>query len=72
VVQIPFYLPTRGNTTLVITDLLGRKVFEKTSSLEKGAHQWIWEPDTMVSEGIYFSVLTFEHQKISKRIFYFR
>jgi hypothetical protein len=66
--NIQFYLPTKGKTSLVITDLLGRKVFEKFSFHEKGFHQWKWEPNTGVPNGIYFVVLQFGQQQISKRI----
>ena len=66
--NIQFYLPTKGKTSLVITDLLGRKVFEKSSYHEKGFHQWKWEPNTGVPNGIYFVVLQFGQQQISKRI----
>ena len=66
--NIQFYLPTKGKTSLVITDLLGRKVFEKSSYHEKGFHQWKWEPNTGVPNGIYFVVLQFGKDRISKRI----
>jgi hypothetical protein len=37
-----------------------------------GVHQFSWEPEITVSNGIYFAILKFDHQQITKKIIYFK
>lgn len=70
--NIQFFLPTKGKTSFVITDLWGRKVFQQAIYNEKGFHQWTWEPGKGTPNGVYFALLQFGQQKITKRILYFK
>ena len=70
--NIHYYLPQKGEATLVITDLSGKKIMETALNNEMGVHQFSWEPEITVSNGIYFAILKFDHQQITKKIIYFK
>jgi hypothetical protein len=70
ITNIQYFIPAAGRTTLVITDISGKKIFEKITYHEKGVHQWKWEPGPAVSKGVYFVVLQFENQQISKSVLF--
>jgi hypothetical protein len=66
--NIHYYLPQRGEATLTITDLSGRKIMETALNNEKGVHPFRWEPTLGATRGIYIAVLKFGNQQITKRI----
>ena len=70
---IEFDLPDKGEVSLNIYDIKGRKVKEMLNAvLEAGTHSFIWngrnEDDKEVASGIYFYELKWEGQKIREKI----
>ncbi|NBU35782.1 MAG: T9SS C-terminal target domain-containing protein [Bacteroidetes bacterium] len=70
--NIYYSLPQNGQATLVITDLSGKKIMETALSNEMGVHQFSWEPRIEVSNGIYFAVIRWGDQQITKKIMYLK
>ena len=66
--NIHYYLPQKGEATLIIRDLSGRKIMETVLNNEMGVHQFRWEPTVGATRGIYIAVLKFGNQQITKRI----
>ena len=66
--NIHYYLPQKGEATLIIRDLSGRKIIETVLNNEMGVHQFRWEPTLGTTRGIYIAVLKFGNQQITKRI----
>ena len=53
-ITVPFSIPTTGEVTFMITNVLGQQVSESTRTFEAGQHQFVFaETDKLVS-GVYF------------------
>jgi len=66
--NIHIYLPNKERAKLTITDLLGKKVFEKDFIEEEGSLRLKWEPTLGLTRGIYIAVLQSGNQQLTKRI----
>jgi hypothetical protein len=70
---IEFALPAKGEVTLNIYDIKGRRVKEMVDAvLEAGRHSFIWngknEKDMEAASGIYFYELGWQGRKIREKI----
>ncbi|MCF7919242.1 MAG: T9SS type A sorting domain-containing protein [Candidatus Cloacimonetes bacterium] len=70
---IEFELPAKGEVTLTIYDIKGRKVKAMLNAvLEAGTHSFIWngknEQEIDVASGVYFYELTWNDRKIREKI----
>jgi hypothetical protein len=70
---IEFILPAKGEVTLNIYDVKGRKVKEMLNAiLEAGTHSFIWngrnDKELEVASGIYFYELSWNERKIREKI----
>lgn len=54
--------------TIAIRDQLGRKLYETSGNYEPGDHNFIWQPNDNISDGIYFITIESGYQTITSKI----
>jgi len=65
--EIPYYLPRGGEVTFVVSNMLGQPVYQEQSSKPQG--EGLIDLDLQgLSKGVYFYWMTFENQRISKKL----
>ena len=66
--KIPFYIPTRGNITLIIKNMNGKMIYTQNANFEKGNQSWAIDKSIVHTSGIYFYEIIFEGKSITHKM----